>query len=173
MPYCTQCGTQAGGDDSFCGKCGARQPGKGANDGAPNPWRGQNPADWGAGISNKNASLLCYIPWLGWIACVFVLASQRFKRDTVEGPEVRFHAFQGLYLFVVWLIVDWILSPVLSFSGIGAHHVFPGSGSFGGLLKLVIVATWIVMIVKTSQSEHYRLPIIGEMAERSVQEQRT
>ena len=169
MPFCTQCGTPAGSDDRFCGKCGARQPGSASNDGAANPWRAQNPNDWAQGISNKNASLLCYIPWFGWIACVFVLASQRFKRDTVEGPEVRFHAFQGLYLFVAWLIVDWILSPALSFSSSGLGHFHP----FGGILQLVILAAWIMMIVKTSQNEHYRLPIIGEMAERSVQEQRS
>jgi len=29
-----------------------------------------------------------------------------------------------------------------------------------------------VMIIKVSHSEHYRLPIIGEMAARSVEEQR-
>ena len=170
MPFCTQCGTQAGANDRFCGKCGARQPGNPSGDGAPNPWRAQNQADWAQGVSNKNASLLCYIPWMGWIACVFVLASQRFKRDTVEGPEVRFHAFQGLYLFVAWLIVDWILSPALSYSGMGLHRAF--SGALGGLLHLVILAAWIMMLIKTSQNEHYRLPIIGEMAERSVQEQR-
>jgi len=169
MPYCTQCGTQAGADDRFCGKCGARQPGNPSNDGAPNPYRPAGNADWASGISPKNASLLCYIPWLGWIAAVMVLASQRFKRDTVEGPEVRFHAFQGLYLFVAWLIVDWILSPMLSFSW-GGSHMFPRP--LGALLHLVILAAWIMMIIKVSQSEHYRLPIIGEMAERSVREQR-
>jgi len=65
--------------------------------------------------------------------------------------------------------VDWILSPMLSFSW-GGSHMFPRP--LGALLHLVILAAWIMMIVKVSQSEHYRLPIIGEMAERSVREQR-
>lgn len=120
-------------------------------------------------MSDKNAALLCYIPWLGWIAAIIVLASTRYKRDTADAREVRFHAFQGLYLFVAWLIVDWVVSPALRYGMIGM------GGSFrplGGLLHLLVLAAWIVMIVKVSHSEHYRLPIIGEMAERSVEEQR-
>ena len=59
------------------------------------------------GISPRTASLLCYIPILGWIVSIVVLASARFRADS----RVRFHAFQGLYLFVAWLIVDWVLGP--------------------------------------------------------------
>jgi uncharacterized membrane protein len=36
---------------------------------------------------------------------------------------------------------------------------------------MAILAAWIVMLIKVSHSEHYRLPVIGEMAERSVHEQ--
>ena len=178
MPYCCQCGTPAGTADRYCAKCGAPQPGSasGANrqapqpDGGFNPYHGNHPA---AGISPKNASLLCYISLFGWIACVLVLVTSRFKQDKVEGPEVRFHAFQGLFLFVAWLIVDWIVAPMLSVT-----RMLPGRGfmpfpmGLGAILHLVILASWIVMLVKVSHNEHYRLPIIGEMAERSVQEQR-
>ena len=127
------------------------------------------PADLFGEISGKHAALLCYIPWLGWIAAIIVLASRRYKRDTADAREVRFHAFQGLYLFVAWLIVDWVVSPALRFGMIGMGHSF---APLGGLLHLLVLAAWIVMIVKVSHSEHYHLPIIGEMAERSVEEQR-
>ena len=175
MPYCCQCGSPAGDADRYCAKCGTPQP-TGANqrahqppprpDGAPNPYQPYT----NAGISPKTASLLCYIPWFGWIACVLVLATERFKRDKVEGPEVRFHAFQGLFLFVAWLIVDWIISPMLSITRNLPVHFVPHP--VGGLLQLLILAAWIMMMVKVSQNEHYRLPIIGEMAERSVNEHR-
>jgi hypothetical protein len=62
------------------------------------------------GVSPRTASLLCYIPILGWIVAIVVLASARFR----DNARVRFHAFQGLYLFVAWLIVDWVLSPMFS-----------------------------------------------------------
>src|ERR1019366_4042859 len=173
MPYCCQCGAAAGSRDRFCAACGARQPaspgaaasGAGAETGPPKT----PPADFFGGLSDKNASLLCYIPWLGWIAAVIVLASTRYKRDTADAREVRFNAFQGLYLFVAWLIVDWVVSPAIRFGAIGMGDAFR---PLEGLLRVAILAAWIVMLVKVSHSEHYRLPIVGEMAERSVEEQR-
>jgi uncharacterized membrane protein len=121
-------------------------------------------------MSPRTASILCYIPVVGWIAAVIVLASRQFRRDTT----VRFHAFQGIYLFVVWLIVDWILSPMTGFSMMRGWHrpwLVPGI-SLVFILKAVIFFCWIFMLVKVSHGEHYRLPILGELADRSVAEQK-
>jgi uncharacterized membrane protein len=149
MPYCCQCGNSVGNHDAFCGVCGARQPASTAA-----------PIDYMSGISPRTASLLCYIPMLGWIVSIVVLASARFRGD----GRVRFHAFQGLYLFVTWLLVDWVLSPI--FRGPPFHSFFPG------LLKVVIFGAWIFMIIKTAHDVTYKLPILGDLAEKSVSEQR-
>ena len=42
----------------------------------------------------------------------------------------------------------------------------------GGLLKAALMVAWIVMLVKTSHGEVYKLPILGELADRSVAEQK-
>ena len=157
MPFCCQCGTPVAASAKFCAACGARQPVS-----ATPP-----PTHAFSGITDRTAAILCYIPWFGWIAAVIVIASRRYKSDTPQAREVRFHAFQGLYLFVAWLIVDWVVSPVLMVGGMGMGHAF---GPLGGLLHIVILAAWIVMLIKVSHSQHYRLPILGEMAERSVHE---
>ena len=152
MPYCCHCGTEIAANDAFCAKCGGHQPAaKGSGSSAF------------SNLSSRNASLLCYIPLVGWIPAIVVLASQRFKQDR----DVRFHAFQGLYLFVAWLLVDWVMSPFFG-------H-FPGElFRFGisGIMKMVVFLTWIFMIVKTSQNEVFHLPIFGELAERSISEQK-
>jgi uncharacterized membrane protein len=151
MSYCTSCGKEVHPLDVYCAGCGGRQPS------AP-------VADPLAGISPRTASLLCYIPVLGWIAAIVVLASSRFRKDTI----VRFNAFQGLYLFVAWLIVDqslgWFFA--MSFPGPHFHNVVPA------LLKIVIFGAWIFMIVKVAHNEHYKLPIVGDLAEKSLSEQR-
>ena len=154
MPYCCQCGKSVGNHDAYCGVCGARQPAAAA---AP-------AMDYMQGISPRTASLLCYIPILGWIVSIVVLASARFRSD----GRVRFHAFQGLYLFVAWLLVDWVLSPMFGFAFWGPpfHQFFPG------LMKVIIFGAWIFMIIKTSHDEMYKLPILGDLAEKSVSEQR-
>ena len=107
--------------------------------------------------------MLCYVPFVGWIAAVVVLASPRFQRER----RVRFHAFQGIYLFVAWLIVDWVLAPMF-------RHIpsAPGVHALAGLLQLAVLVAWVFMNVKSSQEEEFHLPILGELAERSVAEQR-
>lgn len=152
MPFCTQCGNQVRDNDRFCGVCGAVQD----KTGAPPP---KDPL---AGITSRNASLLCYIPMVGWIAAIVVLASSRFRNDL----EARFNAFQGLYLFVAWLIVDWVLTPFLTLPGPwGVHLIFPR------LLKLGVIGVWVFMLMKVSQGQTFRLPVLGELADRSVSEQ--
>jgi uncharacterized membrane protein len=147
MPYCSQCGNQVGGRDAFCGRCGARQPIQAAPE-----------VDPLSRVPPRTASICCYIPGIGWVASIIVLASQRFRRDRA----VRFHAFQGLYLFVAWLLDDWVVRP---WSQRMAH--FP----FGGLIQAVLLVMSIFMMVKAAHGETYQLPLFGELAQRSLSEE--
>ena len=164
MPFCTQCGQQASGSDAFCANCGVRQssthappspPPAGASSGATPPFN-----DPLAGLSPRTAAILCYVPAIGWIAAIIVLAARRFKDDRM----IRFHAFQGLYLFAAWLIVDWVVGPIVRST---PGHFFP----VDSLLQAVILVVSIFMMVKASHNEPYVLPIIGELAQKSATEQ--
>jgi uncharacterized membrane protein len=108
-------------------------------------------------ISPRAASILCYVPWLGWIAALYVLAVDRFRGDR----DVRFHAYQGLYLFVGWLLIHWV---------VGFWQAFlPGPKlPFEQIFELLILVMWILMLIKASSGERYSLPIVGELAERSL-----
>ncbi len=160
MPFCTQCGNQVGTVDRFCARCGKVQGGAAG----PAPGAGfANPMAQMSAVDSRTASLLCYIPVVGWIMSIVVLASVKYRDDY----DTRFHAFQGLYLFVAWLITDWVLSPMMS----GASRILLGFHA-GGLLKACLIGAWIFMLVKVSQRERFKLPIIGDLAEKSVSEQR-
>ncbi len=148
MPFCINCGTQVSETDIFCQRCGAKQR--------------KVSTTFLDRLTAKNAALLCYIPVVGWIAAIMVLASPRFRDDRL----VRFHAFQGLYLFVAWLLVQWVVVPFFGFPG--AREI---RRLVVGMLEVAVFAAWIVMLVKTSQDQLLRLPIIGELAERSIAEQ--
>jgi uncharacterized membrane protein len=110
-------------------------------------------------MSPRAAAILCYIPNpFGGIASVIVLASRKFKGD----QNVRFHAFQGLYLFAVWLLLTWA-GPIID----------SGSGHFlraDHLLEAFLLGVSIFMMIKASHEETYVLPIIGELAKRSATE---
>jgi uncharacterized membrane protein len=157
MPFCTQCGHEASGADAFCAYCGARQtPGQTASP-RPAPAPMQDPL---AGLSPRTATILCYVPAIGWIAAIIVLAARKFK----DNHMIRFHAFQGLYLFAAWLVVDWVVGPIVR-SAPGRH--FPLDMILHGLL----LAVSIFMMIKASHDEAYVLPVIGELAQRSATEQ--
>lgn len=150
MPFCTSCGTAVSERAVFCQNCGRPQPVAGVPPATGDPL---------GGMSAGNVATLCYLPWIGWILSLVVLATNRFRNDGL----VRFHAFQGMYLAVVWLVVDIALDPALRLSGI-RRPLIP-------LLQLGLLGVWIFMLIRTHARQLVRLPVLGELAERSVNEQ--
>lgn len=149
MPFCCQCGKPVGDADLYCRACGAGQ----------RPEQPRPAAPQFSNMSPRTASILCYIPFIGWIAAIVVLASDKYRRER----KVRFHAFQALYLFVAWLIVRWVIRPI--------PYMLPGPHfSIDGILQLAIWAVCIYMVVKVSQDQFVSLPVIGDLAEKSVSE---
>jgi len=161
MPFCTHCGFQVDEQALYCPACGAPQ-----RAGAPPPRPGAAPEggasrtdDFLARMPARRAALLCYVPIVGWIMSIVVLAADRFRQERM----VRFHAFQGLYLFVVWLFADWVFSPMTGHA--------PTLKSAAGAIKLAVLVLWVYMMVRVNAGEDVRLPLIGDLAERSVSEQ--
>jgi uncharacterized membrane protein len=150
MPFCSQCGNQVGAVDAFCGRCGGRQP----STPPPSPLG----TEVFSTINPRTAAILCYVPGIGWIASILVLASEQFRRNR----KIRFHAFQGLYLFVAWLMEDWVLKPMLSPMA-PVLHVHQ-------ILQTALLVMAIFMMVKASHDEAYPLPVFGELAQRSIME---
>jgi len=153
MPFCSQCGTSLSSADKYCGRCGAAQPAVAGAAGA------SRPADPLAGITPRTASILCYIPWVGWIAAIVVLSADKFRRDRA----VRFHAFQGLYLFVACLINDWVIKSI-PFPPAFIHI------RFNGIISLLLLGASIFMMVKAAHEEAYSLPLFGDLAARSLEQ---
>jgi uncharacterized membrane protein len=172
MPFCNQCGFEVRSGDPFCTNCGKAQsfarpsPADSVNDGAafrpatsPNPTIDAN--DPLASLSPQVVATLCYTPFLGWVMSIVVLASSRFR----AAPLIRFHAFQGLYLTVGCLIYDWVVEAIL-------YDVIPRFSVISRLVKLAYIAGSIFLMVKTNSGEVIRVPVISEIADRSVAEQR-
>ncbi len=157
MPFCSACGNQVTNADRYCAKCGAPQASARTSTGAAPNWGPKR--DPIQGLNPRSASILCYIPFAGWIAAIVVLASSSFRNNRT----VRFHAFQGLYLFVAWLIVQWVSFP---------FHFLPGPLRFplSSMLQLAIIGVWVFMLIKTSNNEVVSLPVIGDLAEKSLAE---
>jgi len=96
-----------------------------------------------------------------------------------ENRFVKFHALQSILLhvaFIVIIIVVWILGIILLFAGIAASAA-TNSGAAGGLASMLFGLVWLVVIVaylgglifaavKAYQGAEFKLPVVGNMAEK-------
>jgi uncharacterized membrane protein len=178
MLFCTNCGTKVLDSDRFCPRCGtAQRPGAALAAGTQQPETGApqaagpppppppvTPPPTRATMRPSTAATLCYIPFVGWIAAIVFLMLDAYRTDRY----VRFHAFQGLYLAVLWFIAEKVFFP-LDFH---PHHEFALPFlPFWGLRRVIeifVLIAQIMGIVKTRRNEDYRLPVLGELAEKSM-----
>src|SRR5262245_2165368 len=114
------------------------------------------------------AGLLAYLP----ICCINVIASIIWiASEPKENRILRFHALQSLLLTVVSIIV-WIIFSVL---GVGmafspsSTAAAAGSGLLGLvelLVFLVLLVLHIMGMVKAYQGQFWKIPLIGDIAEK-------
>ena len=118
------------------------------------------------GLDENIAALLSYI--FGWLSGLIFFLIEKDSR------LVRFHAMQSLLLnisLVVIAIVLWVVWIVMFFIG-GAIGDLVGTlfGLIGTLLWVVfwigILVAWIICLVKAFQGQYFKLPIIGNFAEK-------
>lgn len=109
------------------------------------------------------AALLAYL--FGWVSgLIFYLVETKNK-------YVRFHALQSIFLSIASVVVFVALSII-----VGILAAVPGLGLLVGLLGLVvnlglslgIFVLWIMLMIKAYQGEKWKLPIIGDMAEKNA-----
>ena len=164
MPFCNQCGADVAGV-RFCSKCGA-PVGDAAVGAAMGAAPGSNPgptatpaASTGSGeISDNIMAALAYI----WPVAVVLLLIEPYKSRRF----VRFHCFQSLFFVVAYFVIWtglWVTSTVLSMAGVGFIMWLPTL-----LLWPAGLILWIVLIVKAYQGEKFRLPVLGDLAERQA-----
>lgn len=110
------------------------------------------------GLDPKLAGLLCYIlsPITG---VIFFLVEK-------SNAVVRFHAAQSI-VFGVASIVVWVVLGVME---IVLYQISWELGNifnlFTVLVGLLLFVLWVVLLVKGYSGERWKLPILGDLAER-------
>lgn len=101
------------------------------------------------GLAENLEGLLCYS--LGWITGVLFLILEK------ENKFVRFHAMQSLITFLALFIISL---------GVGS---VPFVGWFiSTILAPITFILWLLLMYKAYQGEKYKLPIVGDFAEREI-----
>ena len=168
MAFCSKCGTQVTDDSRFCPSCGNpmdaasensfKQAGDKAKehiDSALNQF--QNAKDWSSQFSqddinrNKGMAVLAYF---GPLVLIPIFAVK-------DSPFARYHANQGLVLFiieVIYGIVTKIVGNIFSSIWWGLGSIFDIVFALFGLVFVVYMIFGIVNAVGGNAKE---LPIIG------------
>ena len=114
------------------------------------------------GVLTENvAGALAYVSFIP--AVVFLLLDPYNKNRFV-----RFHSFQSIFLWVTGLLIAVVLRSV----GL-LLYIIPVLGHLlVWLIAMVVilgaVVIWLVLMVKSLQGEAFKLPIIGDLAERQA-----
>ena len=120
------------------------------------------------GLDENIAALLSYL--FGWVSgLVFFLIEK-------DSKLVRFHAMQSI-LFCVVIAVLSVALWILSFLFLVVAAMLPDiMGSLIGLLatllwlvfSVALLIAWILCLVRAYQGQFYKLPVVGNMAEKIV-----
>jgi uncharacterized membrane protein len=159
--FCPNCGSNVQG--RFCAKCGtavdappAAPAGAASSGSTPGAHPYSAPAATTGGLSENVAGALTYV--LGIITGILFLVLAPYNQNKF----VRFHAFQCLFFQAAWIVV-WIAITAMSF-------ILPWfvMGLIWTLLPFVGLALWVLLIFKAYQNERFKLPIIGDLAEKQA-----
>jgi uncharacterized membrane protein len=91
------------------------------------------------GLEENVAGLLCYL--VGWISgLVFFLIEK-------DSQFVKFHAMQSIITFGACFILGFI--PIV-----------------GWFIWIIALVLWIILMVKAYKGEKFKLPVIGDLAEK-------
>ena len=101
------------------------------------------------GMKPNLAALLSYL--------VGIVTGIIFYLLEKENKFVRFHAMQSIMTFGAFFVLNIVLSLIPAVGG----PLLP-------LLGIVQLIVWIILMVKAYQGEHFKLPVIGDMAEKNA-----
>ena len=165
--FCPNCGASVQG--RFCAKCGTAVDATAAPSGAAAPGTPAYstatapgaqpyaaPTTTAGGMAPNVAGTLSYL--LGFITGILVLVLAPYNQDKF----VRFHAFQSIFLSVAWFVVNIaqaMLWVVLPWGVASMLSMLIGFAFFGAV---------IFLMVKAYQGERFKLPIIGDLAEKQA-----
>jgi uncharacterized membrane protein len=150
MAFCSTCGAQIADGATTCPACAGRTAA------APAPAVATT-----GGMADNVAGMLAYITI---IPAIIFLVMEPYNKNRF----VRFHSWQNIFfagaIFICWIAFT-ILSMVLAFIPILGHLVIL---LLWFALSVGSFVLWIIMLLKANGGQMYKLPVIGDMAEKQA-----
>jgi uncharacterized membrane protein len=108
------------------------------------------------GLSDSAASGLAYITF---IPAIIFLATAPYNQK----PLIRFHSWQSIFLTIVYVAIRIGLIIV-------GHIPFFGliAGMVGLVIGLGFFILWLIVLIKTFNGQMFKIPVIGDLAEKQA-----
>ena len=118
------------------------------------------------GLDENVASLIAYLA--GWVSGLIFFLIEKSSR------LVRFHAMQAILLNVVVVVVWIVIMIIVSILVLILGQVSSALAGIVSLLSVLLylaagigtLILWVMCLIKAYQGQMYKLPIIGEYAEK-------
>ena len=110
------------------------------------------------GLDENVAGALCYV--LGFLTGIVFFVMEK------DSKFVKFHAVQSIAIFLPLMVLNWIVSSFLLWS----YSTMWLFGIISSIISLLALILWIILILKAYQGEMYKLPIVGDIAEKQAQQ---
>ena len=110
-----------------------------------------------SGLSDNAAGGIAYITIIP--AIVFLIIDP-FKKSSF----VRFHAWQSIFFFVAWAVIDILVSVV---QNLVPSSVFLTLTALQ-LVGLALFVVWLIVFIGAFNGKRSKLPVIGGLAEKQA-----
>ncbi|MDQ1387659.1 MAG: hypothetical protein QOF56_1113 [Acidobacteriaceae bacterium] len=142
MAFCNMCGARIADGATTCAACGG-----GAT---------VAPVVAASGLADNVAGMLAYVTF---IPAIVFLVTPPYNQSRF----VRFHSFQSIFFCVAIAAIQIALSimtvvPFLIFITAPLHV----------LVALAALVGWIILLLKANQGQMFKLPVIGDLAEKQA-----
>jgi uncharacterized membrane protein len=142
MAFCSVCGASIADGATACAACAGRAtvaPGVAA-----------------PGLTDNVAGMLAYFTI---IPAIVFLVLEPYNRSRF----IRFHAWQSILFNAGWWILWMVLRVIVHISLLGflTLLIWPLIG-LGGFI------VWIILVLKANQGQMFKLPVIGDLAEKQA-----
>lgn len=112
------------------------------------------------GLDENIEGALCYV--LGFITGIVFYILEK------DSKFVKFHAVQSIITFLALMVINWIITTIL-FASFSFSMMWGLIGLISSLISIIMFIIWIVLMLKAYQGEMFKLPIVGDIAEKNSQ----
>jgi uncharacterized membrane protein len=141
MAFCNMCGAQIPSGATACAACGGASVA---------------PVVAASGLADNVAGMLAYITF---IPAIIFLVTAPYNQSRF----IRFHSFQSIF----FTVAVFVIQVGLSFLAVVPFLILL-TAPLHALVALGALIVWIILLIKANQGQMYKLPVIGDLAEKQA-----